>query len=97
MAFNKKRIQLLAISPEDGVAYARYKNNGIFGIGLPFFNLQRVKNWDATLSRLGDFFQEEELVNFQSSFDNWDELAKYLKELFVENNKYLLDNGEGKL
>jgi len=90
-----KRIQLLAISPERGVAFARYKNNGIFGIGPPFFKLQAVKNWDATLSRLGDFSQEEELLDFQSSFDNWDELAKYLKELFVENNKYLLEKKRG--
>jgi len=95
MAFTKKCIQLLAISPERGVAFARYKNNGILGIGPPFFDLQRIKNWNAILSRLGDFFQEEELVNFQSSFDSWDELAKYLKELYVESNKYLLEKEEG--
>ena len=54
MEFTKKCIQLLAISPERGVAFARYKNNGIYGIGPPFFELKAVKNWEAILSRLGD-------------------------------------------
>ncbi|MFQ5677016.1 MAG: hypothetical protein ACE5G1_14055 [bacterium] len=91
MTFNKKRIQLLAISPEDGVAFAKYKNNGIYAIGPPFFNIRAVKNWEAILSRLEDYFKEEELVDFQSSFNSWDELAKYLRELFVENSKHLLE------
>jgi len=84
MEFTKKRIQLLAISPERGVAFARYKNNGIYAIGPPFFELKAVKNWEAILSRLGDFFMEEELVDFQSSFNDWDELAKYLQEFMLK-------------
>ncbi|MBC8457408.1 MAG: hypothetical protein H8D67_05365 [Deltaproteobacteria bacterium] len=91
MGVTQKRIQLIAISPEDGVAFARYKNNGIYGIGPPFFDLKAVKNWNAILSRLGDFFMEEELVDFQSSFNGWDELAKYLQELYVKNNQALLE------
>ncbi len=91
MGVTQKRIQLLAISPERGVAFARYKSNGIYGIGPPFFDLKAVKNWNATLSRLGDFFMEEELVDFQSSFNGWDELAKYLQELYVKNNQALLE------
>ncbi len=91
METTQKRIQLLAISPKDGVAYARYKNNGIYGIGPPSFVLKAVKNWEVIESLLGDFFMEEELIDFKSSFDSWDELAKYLQELYVKNNQPLLE------
>jgi len=91
METTQKRIKLLAISPERGVAYARYKDNGIYGIGPPSFVLKAVKNWGVIESFLGDFFMDEELIDFQSSFDSWDELAEYLKELFVKNNLDLLE------
>jgi len=84
METTQKRIQLLAISPKDGVAYARYKNNGIYGIGPPSFELKAVKNWEVIELLLGNFFMEEELVDFKSSFGSWDELIKYLQELYDE-------------
>lgn len=90
MPFTRKRIRLLAISPERGVAYAKYGDSAIFSIGPLSFRPKRVQNWSAVESRLGDFSQEEELADFKSSFNSWDELAKYLQQLFVESNQALL-------
>lgn len=90
MGFTKKHIQLLAISPERGVAYVKYGDSDIFFMGPPSFRPEPVPSWEVAQNRLEDFLKEEELVNFQSSFNGWDELAKYLQQLFVESNRDLL-------
>lgn len=90
MEFVGKRIKLLAISPERGVAYVEYGASDVFSIGPPSFRSQPVRNWKTIQTMLEDFSKEEELADFKSSFKNWDELAHYLQQLYVENNQALL-------
>jgi hypothetical protein len=90
MVFIGKQIQLLAISPERGVAYAKYGISAVFSMGPPSFRPQPVQNWETIQTMLEDFFKGEELDNFESSFSSWDEFAKYLQQLYVENNQALL-------
>jgi hypothetical protein len=90
MVFAVKNIQLLAISPERGVAYVRYGDSGIFSIGPPSFRRQSVQNWETIQTKLEDFFKEEELARFRSDFSSWDEFTKYLQKLYVESNRAML-------
>lgn len=94
MGFTEKQIQLLAISPERGVAYAKYGASDVFSMGPPSFRPQPVRNWKTIQTMLEDFFKEEELNSFESSFSNWDELARYLQQLYVENNQALLSDSQ---
>jgi len=91
MVFAVKHIQLLAISPERGVAYIKYGDSDIFSVGPPSFRPQPMQNWETIETMLEDFFKKEELADFKSSFNSWDELTKYLQQLYVESNQALLN------
>jgi len=88
MPFIRKRIQLVAISPERGHAYVRYGDSDVFSIGPPSFRPQSVQKLDE--SQLQDFFTGEELVVFESTFNSWRKLTKYLQKLYVKSNQALL-------